>query len=257
MTTSEPGPQPAKSDVWVAPLRRIELAFAQRTWAFAEARRAAVEAHFAAARHGKPKLWNGRILLLHQHAIEREVFRGACLETDFASFLAWRDWDFPDASVRNCFGMAALRSSDGAFLLGVMGPHTANAGKCYFPSGSLEPSDIVGNTIDIEGSIRRELAEETGLDAGAMEAEPGWYAVFAGARIAMMKVLQARERAEVLRARILHHLSQAAEPELVDIRIVRGWSDVDPSMPSHTSAFFEHIWQLNEAGAGASRSPPQ
>ena len=142
MTISLPAEEPATSDVCVVPLRRIELAFAQRAWPFAEAHRAAVEAHFAAARRAKPKLWNGRTLLLHQHAIERGVFRGVCLETDFASFLAWRDWDFPDASVRNCFGMAALRSSDGAFLLGVMGPHTANAGKCYFPSGSLDPSEL-------------------------------------------------------------------------------------------------------------------
>src|SRR6266576_268539 len=84
-------------------------------------------------------------------------------EVDFASFIAWRDWGFPDKSVRNCFPMAALRSSDGAFLLGVMGSHTATAGQIYFPAGTPDPNDINGNTVDLERGVIRELIEETGL----------------------------------------------------------------------------------------------
>ncbi len=47
-------------------------------------------------------------------------FSADYFETDFASFLAWRDWGFPDNSVFNGFGMGALRGSDGAFVLGEM-----------------------------------------------------------------------------------------------------------------------------------------
>ena len=80
-----------------------------------------------------PQMWNGRVLLLRRGEIARRRAAAApILETDFASFIAWRDWGFPDTSVRNCFPMAALRSADGAFLLGVMGAHTANAGQIYF-----------------------------------------------------------------------------------------------------------------------------
>ena len=39
----------------------------------------------------------------------------------------------PPAAVCDCFGAAAIAAVDGAFLLGVMGPHTANAGRIYFP----------------------------------------------------------------------------------------------------------------------------
>ena len=83
-----------------------------------------------------------------------------------ASFIAWRDWGFPDRAVRNCFAAGAIRASDGAFVLGVMGPQTANAGKIYFPAGTPDPGDVVGQEVDLAGSVRREIAEETGLGPG-------------------------------------------------------------------------------------------
>ena len=84
-------------------------------------------------------------------------------ETDFASFLAWRDWGFPDSDVFNGFGMGALRCADGAFVMGEMGHHTANAGRIYFPSGTPDLDDLSGDTVDIAGSVAREVEEETGL----------------------------------------------------------------------------------------------
>ena len=234
--------EPRAQDILVVPMRRAELLFVPRPWNFAEERRAEIADHFSSVRAKNSRVWNGRVLLLHQHEHEAGVFRGACLECDFASFLAWRDWGFPDLSMRNCFGMAALQSADGAFLLGVMGAHTANAGKCYFPAGTLDTDDVVAGRIDVEGSVRRELAEETGLDARGMDTEPGWYAVFAGARIALMKVLRADESADVLRTRILRHITADPEPELADIRIVRDRSQIDPSVPPHTVAFLDYVW---------------
>ena len=48
-----------------------------------------------------------------------------------------------------------------------MGPHTANAGRIYFPCGTPDPDDIVGKRIDLDLSVRRELKEETGLDVAS------------------------------------------------------------------------------------------
>lgn len=226
----------------IIPVKRLELRFAPAHWAFAEEHRAEIDAHFAQLQRERPALWNGRVLLLHQWSLADGVFRAAYLETDFASFIAWRDWGFPDPTVRNCFSMGALQAADGPFLLGVMGAHTANAGKVYFPCGTPDPSDIAGNTVDLDGSVRRELAEETGLDSSSLDAEPGWTTVFAGPRIAQIKVLLARENATALRARIMDHLMQEQQPELADIRIVRGPADLDPMMPDFVVAFLRHRW---------------
>jgi hypothetical protein len=40
-----------------------------------------------------------------------------------------------------------------------------------------------------------------------------------------------------LRARILEHLSHERQPELADIRIVRGQQDFDDAMPRFVTAF--------------------
>ena len=222
---------------------RLELRFSPRPWRFAQQRRSEIDAHFARLRDRNPHLWNGRVLVLHDFALAPDVFRGDYLETDFASFLAWRDWDFPDPSVYNCFGLAALRGADGAFLLGVMADHTANAGKVYFVGGTPDPDDIDADTVDLNGSVLRELSEETGLSADEVTPEPGWHAVFAGARIAMLKVLNAPLPAPALRERILQFLASEQQPELADIHIVNGPADLDPQVLPFVSAFLDHMWR--------------
>ena len=144
------------------------------------------------------------------------------------SFLSWIDWGHPETGVRDSFSQGALRSADGAFLLGVMGPHTAQAGKIYFPAGTPDLSDVKGDMVDLTASVWREVAEETGLTASDVEAEAGWHTVFAGAQIAHLKIMQAREDAVALRERIMAFLVQQNPPELADIRIVRGPADLEP-----------------------------
>jgi 8-oxo-dGTP pyrophosphatase MutT (NUDIX family) len=223
--------------VSVVHIDRLELTVAPKPWAFAAERRADIDAHFAKLQREKPALWNGRVLLLHEYSMADRVLRGAYLETDFASFAAWRHWGRPAAGVHDCFGAAAIVAADGAFLLGVMGPHTANSGRIYFPCGTPDPDDIVGSRVDLDFSVRRELKEETGLDIAEFTAEPGWTTVFDLPLIAHIKVLRSGESAEALRARVLDHLARERQPELADIRIVRGPADSDPAMPRFVTAF--------------------
>jgi 8-oxo-dGTP pyrophosphatase MutT (NUDIX family) len=230
------------TELAIVPVERLDLRFSSRPWRFADERRAEIDTHFAALKREKPALWNGRVLLLSDFAVCDAALGGTYFATDFASFIAWRDWDFPDAAIRNCFSMGALRTADGAFLLGVMARQTANAGKIYFPSGTPDLNDVVDGRVDLEGNVRREVAEETGLTGEDFDAEPGWRAVLAGARIAVIKVLQARTQAVELRRRILAHIRRESEPELADIRIARSSADLDPMMPPFIVAFLNHVW---------------
>jgi 8-oxo-dGTP pyrophosphatase MutT (NUDIX family) len=225
------------TDIPIIPVSRLDLRLEPVQWPFAIQRRAEIDAHFAKLRTEKPELWNGRVLLLRHGAIVDGVLSGAYLETDFASFIAWRDWDFPDRTIRNCFPMAALRSSDGAFLLGVMGSHTATAGQIYFAAGTPDPNDVVGDTVDLESGVIRELAEETGLGLADVSPEAGWYATSLGQRIALMKVVQARENAAALRERVRAFLAKQAKPELAGIHVARGVQDLHPNMPPYVAAF--------------------
>jgi 8-oxo-dGTP pyrophosphatase MutT (NUDIX family) len=228
------------SEPAIFPVERLDLSFSPKPWAFAVEKRAEIDAYFAGLQREKPQIWNGRVLLLHHQLVSGGVFEGDYLETDYASFAAWVAWGRPHAGVRDCFGAAAVVASDGAVLLGVMGGHTYNAGWIYFPCGTPDPDDIVDGTVDLDHSVRRELKEETGLDASELAAEAGWTTVVDGAAIVQIKLLRANENAEALRARVLDHLAREAQPELAGIRIVRGPADFDQAMPRFVTTFLAH-----------------
>ena len=216
---------------------RLDLSFTPKAWAFATEKRAEIDAYFAALQRAKPKIWNGRVLLLHHQLVSDGVFKGDYLETDYASFAAWRNWGCPHAGVRDCFGAAAVVSADGAVLLGVMGTHTLNSGKIYLPCGTPDPDDIVAGKVNLDHSLRRELKEETGLDAGELATEAGWTTAVDGALIMQIKLLYANESAEALRARVLGHIAREQQPELAGIHIVRGPADFDQAMPRFVTTF--------------------
>jgi 8-oxo-dGTP pyrophosphatase MutT (NUDIX family) len=210
----------------------LDLRLAARPWPFAQAEAARIEAHWRARKSAQPRLYNGRVLLLARHALETRadgarILRGAYFETDYAAFLAWRDFGFPDARVCNGFSMAALVAEDGAFLLGEMAAHTANAGAIYFPSGTPDPKDVVAGRVDLQRSATRELLEETGIAADEVAFGPAWTLVYAPPRIACMKIMRLSAPAEAIKARIDAFLADDPEAELATMHVVRGREDID------------------------------
>src|SRR5580704_9449747 len=192
--------------------------FEPSRWKFAERQAAAIAAHWGRLTKAKPSLFNGRVLLLGQRLIETRPdgalkLKGVYFETDYADFLAWSEFGHPGGSVDNCFAMAALRSDDGAFLLGEMASHTYNAGQIYFPAGTPDPSDIFDGKVDLDASVQRELFEETGVKAGEATIAPGWTLVFAPQRIACMKLMTLALPAARVKARIDAHLASDAHSE--------------------------------------------
>ncbi len=217
----------------------LDLNVRPRPWPFAEERRAEINVYFAIKQREKPKIWNGRILLARDPVFAGERFSACYFHADFASFLAWRDWGFPDRGVFDGCGMGALRCSDGAFVLGEMGHHTANAGRIYFPSGTPDPDDIRDGAVDISGSVAREVEEETGLTPADYRAGAYWDCVVSGAAIAMIRMLNVDVKGEELRARIEANLARQDQPELSAIHLVRNLGDLTASMPRFVTAFIE------------------
>jgi 8-oxo-dGTP pyrophosphatase MutT (NUDIX family) len=129
----------------------------------------------------------------------------------------------------------------------VMSQFTANAGRIYFPAGTPDPGDVSGDTVDLLGSVLRELREETGLETQHFSAAPDWTAIVAGPRLALMKAIDADCPAEHLRQAVLRHLAREARPELADVRIVRSPADFDPAMPDFVTAYLSHVWGRERA----------
>jgi 8-oxo-dGTP pyrophosphatase MutT (NUDIX family) len=219
----------------------LDLTVTPWVWPFAQTRRAEIDAHFAEQQRAKPKMWNGRVLLARRPRFDGARFSAEYFETDFASFLAWRDFGFPDRDIVNGFGMGALRSSDGAFVLGEMGSHTANAGRIYFPAGTPDLDDVRDGTVDIPGSVAREAEEETGLGPADYRAGPDWWCVDIGTSVAMIRELHVDMSGEALQAKIEANLAQQSQPELSAIHLVRKRSDLTAAMPRFVTAWLEAV----------------
>jgi 8-oxo-dGTP pyrophosphatase MutT (NUDIX family) len=232
---------------------RLETAIKPGPWDFARDEAARIDAHWRERVAEKPKLFDGRVLLLrHGEIIESPdggLLRGEFFETDFRNFLAWRDFGFLDRDVYNCFSMAALRSSDGAFLLGEMGAHTMNAGKIYFAAGTPDRNDIFGDEVDLGASVAREMQEETGFSPLEAPASPGWRIVVDGQKIACMQERFLGLSATEACARVEKFIAADPEAELARLHVARGLADIDPErMPEFTQIF------LRDAFAAGPRS---
>jgi hypothetical protein len=232
------------SEIEIIEIDRIEFKVEPWSWEFSRARRLEIDRFFADMQRQRSNLWNGRVMMLRSYEVRDRVLYGSCFETDYASFVAWRDWDFPDPSVFNIFPASALRGADGGFVVGEMAPSTAGAGQVCFPGGTPDLDDILeGGVLDVAHNQRRELMEETGLDLDEFNTDPGWTLVRDRGFVALMKRVGSQLSAEALRMRILQNMAKDAHPEFVAIRILRGPADLDSRMYDYLRAYIEYEWQ--------------
>jgi hypothetical protein len=229
-------------NVRIVPVARVELWRDPKPWPWAQANRPVIGAYLAKLRSTRPTLFNGTLYLLHEWGIDSATFGGALFETDFASFLAWRDQGCPDTSVFHCFGMAALRAEDGTYLLGLKAEQKARAGKIDFPAGTPEPRDLrEDGAVEVTPSILRKLKEQTGLAPEDMRLVPGWHVAISGQRIALIKSMMAPERAPELVARVRGHIEMQRPPELADLVTVHGVADLQPAIPAIARAYLSDV----------------
>jgi 8-oxo-dGTP pyrophosphatase MutT (NUDIX family) len=206
----------------------VQLRLGPGRWAYDAAARAVIEADWGRRLAANPALYNGRFYILTEWRVSDGALDGLARQADYAAFLHWREAGFPPPRAWNAFSMPALWSADGALLLGRMAAWTANAGRWYPPSGSLEEADLTPDgRFDLEGNMRRELREEIGFEAGAQRFEPGWTLVFSGGRLAMFRAMRLAEPAAALLPRFEAHLATEERSELDGLRFVRSARELD------------------------------
>jgi 8-oxo-dGTP pyrophosphatase MutT (NUDIX family) len=230
-------------DARVLRVDRLACRVVAHDWAFGRDAKGDIAAHWRDRTKVNPTLFDGRVLLASRVKTSVDsggltVLEADFFETRFSRFLAWRDFGFPDREVYNCFSMPALRSADGAFLLGEMGPRHSCAGQLYFPCGTPDRGDIRGETVDLGGSIVRELAEETGVRVTERMFSPSWRVVFDGQRVACVNIIDWLEPAQALLARVESHIAAESKPELVRAHMIRACEELtDRRIPAFMAAF--------------------
>lgn len=217
----------------IVPVRRLDLVATAGDWEFARRNRIDIDRHWQAITAENPSLWNGEVLLCSGAEAKDDQFSATLVASDYASFVAWRDWGRPDQTMRNCFGVPAVFSSDGALLFGVMNGWTLNVGKSYPPSGTLEPKDIRGDgSVDVLGSMRTELREETGLDLAQARAGD-MIVIFEGPRLAIVQRFDFDLNFTGMKRLFADHVANEEKPELSAIEAVWDSSQIDSRMPGY------------------------
>ena len=229
----------------ITPLAALDIRCEDRRWPWAEANADAIDAFWAEATAKQPALFDGPVFMFAEPRIEGGTFHAVAFQTSFSRLLYVKRHGFPDSDVVNGFALGALRAADGAFLLGVMGPHTANGGQSYFPAGTPDPKDRqIDGTLDLKGSVVREIAEETGLQQTEYEMGEGWVLVEDGGLFAFLPPVKLKDPASEVRSRMLARMKNMEDQELSDIYVARGLEDIDEQrMPRFTQAFLRWAFQ--------------
>lgn len=243
--------QPAERPV-LHRLKRVDARIEPFEWSFPIERRTEIDAQWARLKADKPAMFNGRVLLQCRGEIVGDTFRASYFATDYADFITWLRGDqaqVPGSHIRNGFALGALRSRDGAYLMGVMGHQTVNAGMIYFAGGTPDPHDVMADgTVDLTGSLLRELAEETGISAEDVTVEDEWSVLLSRARAAFLRDVFIDLPADEARALIRSRLAAQSEPELADIAIARSVADIDSArMPVFMQVFLADAFTSGRA----------
>lgn len=156
-----------------------------------------VAAHWQVESLANPALFNGPVVLQREISCRDGWISASGHVSTFATFLWWRSQaDLPGAS--HLFGYPVIISSDGALIAVRMAAHTANPGQVYFAAGSLDTSDIVDGGCDLEGNMRREVREETGLDLSHAAADHRIFASYRARKLTLFQLFRFDRTAEEL-----------------------------------------------------------
>lgn len=190
-----------------------------------------------------PRLYDGDVVLATSMTLTDGVLSATCRAVRYAGLLHFLGLPEVDAKVlpwRHIYCWAAIISGDGKAIMGRMAGHTANAGRIFFPSGSLEACDFQGGVADIDGNMARELAEETGLVLARATPDRHYLVSFGARTAAIMRIHRFEESAADLVSAAQAHMAQGTddEPETV---LAFAPGETDPAMAPVARHFMERF----------------
>ncbi len=211
----------------ISEISHTDLMLVPGSWPFAEQHAQEIENHWARSLKDNPDLWNGKMLAARAPKIQDGCLSAEFVEIEYAAYLAWRDWEYPDKSRFNIFGTAVIRSREGHLIFGVMGDTTSWPGRTYPPAGSLELSDVgPDGRLDVFVSGVRELKEETGINVQSMTPDQTLVA-WAGQQIAVMQVFSLDYSGHELVKEINDFIAAETQSELAKIQLITCIEDLD------------------------------
>lgn len=230
-------------DDGVSPLAACNLAVRSDFWPFAETNRPAIDAHWARATQTNPGYFNGVVHLVDRVHLDGDRLDASLVRTDFKSYLFWRDQGFPEAGVLDGFGSALIHSSDRYLMLGRQRTGNVNGGLVYPPSGFIDESDVATDgTIDIAGSVAREVSEETGIDAAALVKEAGFHLTRSGSQLSIAVPFRIPMTAAEFVRFAERHIALSSDSELDAVIAVATLSDIKGlSLPRYARVLLEAL----------------
>ncbi len=216
----------------VFPVRHIDLRVLEGDHPYHREEEAAALANWEREIAANPSLYDGRMIFQHRLSVSEEGIVGESYVTPFSTFLWWRKQAVRRGGF-HVFAFAIAVSSDGAVIAIRMGGHTANPGQVYCAAGSMDTNDIVDGCCDVEGNMRREVLEETGLDLCEAVADPGYFATHADRAVTIFRVFRFPLSADEMLARIEAHMLVDEEKEIDGAVAIRS---ADPKAHRYSAA---------------------
>lgn len=211
MSRSYPDTWPPQGEVFE--VRDLDLSMADGPHPFYTSEKDAIEANWRAETAANPHLFNGEIVLQHEFSLAGGTVVGRAHRIPYSTLLWWRKQPAPSSGY-HLFGFAVLVSSDGAIVAIRMSRTTANPGQVYCAAGSLDATDIVDGRLDLAGNMRREVAEETGLDLATATADETLFGLHDRGRIVLFRFFRFALSADAMLARIADHMARDEEQEI-------------------------------------------
>jgi 8-oxo-dGTP pyrophosphatase MutT (NUDIX family) len=192
---------------------------------------AAIASNWQRATTANPALFNGSFFMAEEAHLSVEAFEARYHRTRFATMMHWKANTSNDKPW-HIYGVGVIVSNDNKLIAGRMAPSTSAAGRIYFPAGSFDDDDVVGQYIDIEGNMHREVEEETGIvlpEAGKRDGNI--HLVTANRNIALFLRHYFDLSADDLLERIRAHISSQVDSELDDITAISAAGEMGEATP--------------------------